>query len=54
MADMITQLTSLFTAFIGWIGNVLTLFTTTPILMVMVGLTIFAFIVGMSRRLLHG
>lgn len=54
MAEFLTTLGTLFTAFIGWIGDVLTLFTTNPVLMVMVGLTIFSFIVGMSRRLLHG
>jgi len=53
MTEMITTLTTLFTAFFGWIGDVLELFVTTPILMVMLGLTIFGWIVGYAKRLLH-
>lgn len=53
LADVISNLTSVFTAIIGWAGSVGETIVSTPILLVVVSVPIVGAGVGFFRRLLR-
>lgn len=53
MADIITSVTSVFTAAIGWVGQVGSTITSTPILLLFAVLPLVGLGVGLFRRLIN-
>ena len=53
MADIISNVSSIFTAVIGWVGTVGTTITSTPILLIFAVLPLVGLGVGLFRRLIH-
>lgn len=53
MADIITAVTSVFTAAIGWVSTVGNTITTTPILLLFAILPLVGLGVGLFRRLIN-
>ena len=53
MAEILTSVTSIFTASIGWVGTVATTITSTPILMLFCALPLVGLGVGLFRRLIN-
>lgn len=52
MADLLTQLGTVVTEIIGWVGDVATTVTSTPILLITTGFLVFGGAIGIFGRLL--
>lgn len=53
MAGFLTDLGSIFTAVTGFFGDVLSLFTTSPVLTVVFGMFVISAVIGLVTKLSH-
>lgn len=52
MTEIIASVTEVFTAVLGWIGDVVELFVDTPLLLLFVALGLAGVAIGFARRLI--